>query len=397
MVTQESRSPQADSSEHPGAGRPPWLWPRAAYVHVPFCAHHCGYCDFAVAAGRDHLIDRYLDALAAELATLGAPQPVETLFLGGGTPTHLGPAPLERLLAAVTRWLPLRPGGEFSVEGNPGTLDAARVDVLAAFGVNRVSLGAQSFHPEVLRVLERDHRPADVPRAVAAVRRRIAQVSLDLIFGVPGQSPADWEADLHAALALGPDHLSTYGLTYEKGTRLWKQRRRGEIRSLDEEAERAQYELAMDVLAAAGLEHYEISSFARPGRRCRHNQVYWANEAYFGFGMGAARYVGGSRELNTRDLHTYLRRALAGASPTFQRETLGPEERARETAALQLRRAEGVRRVPFRAQTGFALDDLAGPAVARLAALGLLHDDGAGVCLTREGKCVADAVIREVL
>jgi oxygen-independent coproporphyrinogen-3 oxidase len=369
------------------------LWPRAAYVHVPFCAHHCGYCDFAVAAGKDHLIDRYLEALAAELATLGTPQPVETLFLGGGTPTHLGPPQLRRLLATVTAWLPLRPGGEFSVEGNPGTLDAERVAVLADFGVNRVSLGAQSFQPEALRVLERDHRPADVPRAVEAVRRRVAQVSLDLIFGVPGQGLADWEADLRAALALGPDHLSTYGLTYEKGTRLWKQRRRGEVRPLDEEAERAQYELAMDVLAAAGFEHYEISSFARPGRRCRHNQMYWANDAYFGFGVGAARYVGGSRELNTRDLHTYLRRALAGEPAAFQRETLGPEERARETMALQLRRAEGVRRAPFRDRTGFALEDVAGPAVARFVEMGYLSDDGDGVRLTRAGKCVADAVI----
>jgi oxygen-independent coproporphyrinogen-3 oxidase len=375
----------------------PWRWPRAAYVHVPFCAHHCGYCDFAVAAGQDHLIERYLDALTAELATLGTPQPVQTLFLGGGTPTYLGPAPLEKLLAAVTHWLPLRPGHEFSVEANPGTLDVDKVTVLAGYGVNRVSLGAQSFRPRLLRVLERDHRPGDVSRALAAVRRCIDQVSLDLIFGVPGQTLADWQADLDAALALGPDHLSTYGLTYEKGTRLWKQRLRGDVRSLDEEAERAQYELAMDRLAAAGLEHYEISSFARAGRRCRHNQVYWANEAYFGFGMGAARYVAGTRELNTRDLGTYMRRTLAGESAVFQREALVPVERARETLALQLRRAEGIRRVSFRRQTGFELDALAGKALTCLVAAGLLDSDSDGVCLTRDGKCVADAVVRELL
>jgi oxygen-independent coproporphyrinogen-3 oxidase len=364
---------------------------------VPFCARHCNYCDFAVAAGKDHLIDRYLRALEAELATLGEPQPVQTLFLGGGTPTHLDPGQLERLLLAVTRWLPLRPGGEFSVEANPGTLDPARVGVLAAHGVGRVSLGAQSFHPHLLRLLERDHGPADVARAALALRSRGAQVSLDLIFAVPGQTLADWRADLEAALALGPDHVSTYGLTYEKGTRLWKQWQRGEVKPLGEEAELAQYELAMDILGAAGLEHYEISNFARPGRRCRHNQVYWANEAYFGFGMGAARYIAGTRELNTRDLATYLRRTLAGESPTFQRETLGQEERARETMALQLRRAEGVRRVHFRKQTGLDLDALAGPKLARLVELGHLHNDGEGVHLTRRGKCVADAVIRELL
>jgi oxygen-independent coproporphyrinogen-3 oxidase len=376
---------------------PPWLHPRAAYLHVPFCAHHCGYCDFAVAAGQDHLIDAYLDALAAELATLGEPRPVDTLFLGGGTPTHLAPPQLERLLRDVLRWLPPRPGHEFSVEANPGTLDADKIAVLADHGVNRVSLGAQSFHPDLLRVLERDHRPEDVPAAVERVRQRIANVSLDLIFGAPGQTVEQWRADLDAALALRPEHVSTYGLTYEKGTRLWKQRERGSVRPLGEETELAMYVLAMDVLEGAGLEQYEISSFARPGRRCRHNQVYWANEAYHGFGVGAARYVGGRRELNTRGLGGYIRRALAGEPTTFQSEELGAAERARETIGVQLRRAEGIDRAAFLRQTGFDLDALAGPALRRHVELGLLADDGAGVRLTRQGRCVADAMICELL
>jgi oxygen-independent coproporphyrinogen-3 oxidase len=375
---------------------PPWRWPRAAYVHVPFCAHHCGYCDFAVATGQDHLIDLYLEALAAELATLGLPQPVQTLFLGGGTPTYLSPAQLERLLTDVRRWLLLGPGHEFTVEANPGGLDAARVAVLADHGVTRVSLGAQSFRPHLLRTLERDHAPVDVPRAVEVVRRRIGQLSLDLIFGVPEQTPADWQTDLEAALALGPDHISTYGLTYEKGTRLWKQRQQGSVRPLDEEAELALYLHGIETLEAAGFEHYEISNFARPGRRSRHNQVYWANEAYFGFGLGAARYVLGRRELNTRNLHGYLRKVLAGEPATFQAEELQPEERARETLAVQLRRTEGIDRQRFREQTGYDLDALAGPALRRHVELGLLADDG-GVRLTRRGKCVADAVIAELL
>jgi oxygen-independent coproporphyrinogen-3 oxidase len=364
---------------------------------VPFCAHHCGYCDFAVAAGQDHWMDLYLEALAAELTSLRQPQPVQTLFLGGGTPTYLDAPRLERLLVDVTAWLPPAAGHEFSVEANPGTLDADKVAVLADHGVNRVSLGAQSFHPHLLRVLERDHEPADVPRAVECVRRRIATVSLDLIFGVPGQTLEEWAADLDRALSLGPDHVSTYGLTYEKGTRLWKQRQRGQVRPLDEEAELALYAHALDRLEAAGFEHYEISSFARPDRRCRHNQVYWANQAYFGFGMGAARYVNGKRELNTRDLQGYVRRALAGEPVAFQSEVLAPEDRARETLALQLRRAEGVDRCAFRTQTGFDLDALAGPALHRHVDLGLLVDDGAGVRLTRRGKYVADALIEDLL
>jgi len=408
---------------------PPWLWPRAAYLHIPFCAHHCGYCDFAIATGQDHLIELYVDALAAELTSLGQPVPVGTLFFGGGTPSHLSAAQLERLLLAVRQWLPLEKGGEFSVEANPDSLTADKVAVLADHGVTRISLGAQSFHPALLRVLERAHGPDEVPRAVERVRQRIAQVSLDLIFGVPGQTMDQWRSDLARALALGPEHVSTYGLTYEKGTPLWKQRQRGLLRPLEEAMELTLYSTAIDTLEAAGFEHYEISNFARAGCRCRHNEVYWANEAYFGFGMGAARYVLGRRELNTRDLRGYIRRALAGESAMFQAEELTPEERARETMALQLRRADGIDRDSFRNQTGFALDEVAGnkkdaratPSepgalatgrrfpvahapgsergfqLAWLVEQGLLQDDGRRVRLTRQGKYVADGVIERLL
>ena len=360
-------------------------------------AHHCGYCDFAVAVGQDDQIDDYVRALTAELARLGEPQPVRTRFLGGGTPTHLAPGQLDALLAAIDAWLPLEPGGEFSIEANPAGLDDAKIRVLAEHGVNRVSLGAQSFDAELLRVLERDHQPADVPRAVERIRRHIANVSLDLIFGVPGQQLVEWRADLERALALAPSHVSTYGLTYEKGTRLWKQRRAGQVRPLDEEAELAMYTTALDRLADAGYLQYEISNHARPGCACRHNLTYWANEAHFGFGVGAASYVRGVRRLNRRDLAGYLRRALAGEPTHFQSEELPPRDRAAETAVVQMRRCTGIERPAFALQTGFALDALVGPTLARLAELGLVTDDGTRVALTRQGRCVADAVIAEML
>jgi oxygen-independent coproporphyrinogen-3 oxidase len=409
---------------YPAADRslPPWLWPRAAYLHVPFCAHHCGYCDFAVVTGADDRIDLYLDALGAELARLlGTPQPVETVFIGGGTPTYLSARQLERLLGLVRKWFALPaggaasapracasggeprgadaapPAGEFSIESTPESLDDDKVAVLADHGVTRVSIGVQSFRRDTLAVLERRHTPDDTPRAVDCVRRRIANVSLDLIFGVPGQTPADWDADLRQAIALAPDHVSTYGLTYEKGTPLWRQRRRGLLQALDEDAELALYLHALDTLAAAGYRRYEVSNHARPGRECRHNQTYWANGAYFGFGVGAARYVLGRRELNTRSLANYLRRVLAGESATVQAETLGPEERARETISTQLRRAEGIERSAFREQTGFDLDGLVGPKLRRHVATGLLQDDGAYVSFTRTGVCVADSLIAEFL
>jgi oxygen-independent coproporphyrinogen-3 oxidase len=381
-----------DPSSHP-----PWLWPRAAYVHIPFCAHHCGYCDFAIATRQDHLIELYLDALAAEMSTLDRPTPVRTLFFGGGTPSHLSTAQLERLLLAVQKWLPLEGGGEFSVEANPDSLTADKVAVLAEHGVTRISLGAQSFHPHLLHILEREHGPDEVPRAVERVRKHIDQVSLDLIFGVPEQSMEEWRGDLARALALQPDHVSTYSLTYEKGTPLWKQRQRGLVRPLDEEAELALYAAAIDTLETAGFEHYEISNFAHPGRRCRHNETYWANEAYFGFGMGAARYVLGRRELNTRDLRAYLRLTLSGEQATFQSEELEPAERARETMAVQLRRTDGIDRTAFTIQTGFELNEVAGTQISPLVQQGLLQSDGKRVRLTRQGKYVADAVIERLL
>lgn len=371
--------------------------PTAAYIHVPFCAHHCGYCDFAVTAGQDHLMDLYLEALAVELATLGEPAPVQTIFIGGGTPTYLAAPQLERLLRTLNQWLPLLPGGEFSVESTPDSLDDDRVALLAVHGVNRVSIGAQSFHPHLLRVLERIHNPEDVPRAVECVRRKIGRLSLDLIFGVPGQTLAEWDADLQRTIALAPEGVATYGLTFEKGTPLWKQRERGSVQSLDEDAELVQYEHAIDTLAAAGYEHYELSNFARPGQRCRHNEVYWANEPYHGFGVGAASYVNGTRKLNVRDTRQYIKRVLAGESAAFQAETLNPEEHARETLVVQLRRADGVERAVFRARTGFDLDALAGAALSRHVELGMLTDDGRHVRLTRRGKCVADAVVTALL
>jgi len=374
---------------------PPWLSPRAAYVHVPFCAHHCGYCDFAVAVGQDARASDYLDALEIEMSSVGV-WPVATLFVGGGTPSHLDDAHLARLLAMLARWLPVEAGGEYSIEANPDSLTADKVALLLDAGVTRVSLGAQSFDPASLAVLERTHDPGEVSRAVERIGGRMG-VSLDLIFGVPGQTPAAWREDIRRALALGPGHVSTYGLTYEKGTRLWKQRRAGRLIPLGEEQELALYEMAIDELGATGFEHYEVSNFALPGRRCRHNEVYWANHAYLGVGLGAARYVEGRREINTRDLSAYIARLKAGGVATREGETLPPAERAKETMAVQLRRMEGIDREAFLSQTGRGLDGVAGPHLGSLVGQGLLADDGASVRLTRRGKAVADGVIERLL
>lgn len=375
----------------------PWRMPRAAYVHIPFCAHHCGYCDFAVAAGLDHLIDSYLDSLERELQLAAIASPVGTLFLGGGTPSHLAPPQLERLCSMLGRHLSRNSWTEVSLEANPDSFDDAKATLLADHGVTRVSIGVQSFQPPLLRVLERQHDPGHVGPAVAAAKKAGLVVSIDLMFGVPGETLAGWQDDLARALALEPDHISTYGLTFEKGTRLWKQQQRREVIALAEDLEADVYMATMEILEAAGYEQYEISSFARPGARCRHNQVYWANDAFWGFGVGAAAYVRGERTLNVRNTQEYIRRLGANISPVFQRETLEPEDRARETITLNLRRVEGVIRDRFFTQTGYHLDALIGPAIQRHVALGLITDDGASVRLTRAGRCVADSIVAEVL
>jgi len=378
---------------------PAWQWPRAAYVHIPFCARKCGYCDFASLAGAEDSADRYLSALAGEMELLlGEPQEVATIFVGGGTPTRLSALQLRRLASILHQWLVLTPGGEWTVEANPGTLDQEKVEVLVEAGVNRISLGAQSFQPAVLATLDRDHGRAEVERALELVRRSFPRWSLDLIFGVPGSSLSLWLDDLEIARAMGPAHLSCYGLVFEKGTALWSQWQSGRVFPVEEELERTMYEATIDRLAESGLSMYEISNFARPGHECRHNLVYWANEAYFGFGLGAARYIRGIRSVNTRDLQGYLRRIEAGRPATGPSEELSPEAQARETAILMLRRvALGIDRRQFRQRTGYDLDTLFGPTLERFRCSGHVHDDGQCVRLSREGLFTADFIFRKLL
>lgn len=371
--------------------------PRSAYIHVPFCRHRCGYCNFTLVAGRDELVEPFLAALEKELSWLGEPREVDTLFFGGGTPTHLRGEQLRRLLTIVLHWHPLAAVAEFSVEANPADVDAETVAILADHGVTRISLGAQSFDAKKLRLLERDHQPDDIARAVEISRNRGLDVSLDLIFGTPGELFVGWQSDLDAAVRLAPDHVSTYGLTFEKGTSFWSRREHGELRQTDEEIEREMYAAAIDRLAAAGLEHYEVSNFAAPGKRCRHNEVYWTGGEYFAAGPGAARHIGGVRETNHRSVTKWLQCVQQGQSPVEERECLSAEDKARELLVFAMRRIEGVRRDWFKAKSGYEIDSLVGEQLRQFVAKGLLADDGQRVRLTREGLFVSDAMWPEFL
>ncbi|MBI3860629.1 MAG: radical SAM family heme chaperone HemW [Planctomycetia bacterium] len=369
----------------------------AAYIHVPFCAHRCGYCDFTVVAGKDHQAGDFLLALEIELASLGQPREVQTLFIGGGTPTHLPVSHLDRLLTLATSWFPCATEHEFSVEANPAGLDAEKIDVLAAHGVNRVSLGVQSFDPAVLKTLERDHDAQQVEAAAALLSQRIPNFSLDLIFGVPGQSLALWRETLARAVALGPMHISTYGLTFEKGTAFWNRRAKGLLNQAPDDLERDMYAAAMDELPQYRFEQYELSNFAKTGFHCRHNETYWAALPYYGFGPGAARYLNGRRETNHRSFSTWLTRVLSGKSPVADVDELSPADRARETLIVGLRRTAGVDCAEFRATSGFDLDEVAGAAIARHCTSGLLERTATGIRLTREGRFLADSVIVDCL
>jgi oxygen-independent coproporphyrinogen-3 oxidase len=378
---------------------PSWIYPRAAYLHIPFCAHKCGYCDFASVAGQDDLADRYLVALESEISrTLSSQTLVDTIFVGGGTPTRLNSGQLEQFCRTTQRHFQLAQNGEWTVEANPGTLDAEKVEILKSHGVTRISLGAQSFNLDALAALERNHNPSDVFRSVDLIKSAGLNWSIDLIFGAPGSNSSVWETDMDIALSLSPDHLSCYGLIYEKGTALWKQLQAGQVEPIPEEMEANMYERTIERLAVSGLLQYEISNYARPGFECRHNLVYWVNDAYFGFGLGAARYMNGLRATNIRDLPGYIRRMEQGLDATGPSEQLTPEERARETATLMIRRVQmGINRADFRTRTGFSIDELAGPSIIKHIQNGLLTDDGSTIRLTRQGVMLGDTVASDFL
>ncbi len=375
----------------------PFPAPRSAYIHVPFCTHRCGYCNFAVVAGRDDLVEPFLAALEIELAGLGQSREVDTLYFGGGTPTFLTPGQLRQLCQLVLKRHPLAAGYEWTVEANPGDLDRERLEVLAEMGVNRLSLGSQSFHSEKLLLLERDHDRADILRSVELARAARMQVSLDLIFAAPGETLEQWLADLEEAIALQPEHISTYGLTFEQGTTFWNRLQKQELASVPEELERDMYLAAIDRLGVANFSHYEISNFALPEKASRHNEVYWSGEGYFAAGPGAARYVGGVRETNHRSTSTYLKRLQQGESPVAERENLDDEQRARERLIFGLRRLAGVDRQTFENNTGFEIDTLAEKPLAQFVELGLLADNGQRIRLTREGLLVSDSLWPDLL
>jgi oxygen-independent coproporphyrinogen-3 oxidase len=355
---------------------------RHLYVHVPFCAHRCGYCDFVTVTGHEDVHAGYVDALLAELARHGPLAP-ETIYIGGGTPSLLAQAPLARLL----RGLPAC--ADVTIECNPETVTPELASLLRDGGVTRISLGAQSFQPHLLRTLERRALPETVACAVAVLREAgHANLNLDLMFGVPGQSAADLAADIDTVLAIAPEHVSWYELEAKPGTRFAIHH--GAELERQSEALEDHYETVVAALRAAGYRWYETANFCRPGRESRHNLGYWLGHDYLGVGVGAVSTIGLERRRNRPGLRGYLEAAQAGAEPPHDLELLSASERGLERLMLGLRLDRPLR-----------LDGLAGlldeSACDRLAAAGMVARDAETIALTDRGRFLANDVVASVL
>ncbi|CAN3702053.1 Heme chaperone HemW [Microbacterium sp. MM2322] len=370
------------------------------YLHVPFCRVRCGYCDFNTYTAselRGARQDDFADTLAAEVRlaggvmdATGGRRTASTVFFGGGTPTLLPPGDLARMLDAVRAEFGIAEGAEVTVEANPDTVDDAVVETLAAAGVTRVSIGMQSARPHVLAALDRTHDPANVATAVAAARRAGLDVSLDLIYGAPGESLDDWRSSLETAVSLAPDHISAYALIVEDGTKLARQIRSGAVVEPSDDLQADMYELADELLADAGYDWYEVSNWSRGvAHRSRHNLAYWRGTDWWGFGPGAHSHVAGLRWWNVKHPAAYAQRLAANESPAAARER--PDETARRLESVLLR---------SRIREGLAVGELHGEgrkAVASLIADGLIEGADAirgRIVLTRRGRLLADAVVR---
>lgn len=367
----------------------------SAYVHIPFCSVRCGYCDFNTYTnpnfGPGAGLTDFPDSLAREIAlsrrVLEGNGPIKTVFFGGGTPTMLDSAQLVAVLGDLKATFGLAANAEITTEANPESVTPESLRELAAGGFTRVSFGMQSAVPRVLSILDRQHRPSRVPQVVRWAREAGLEVSLDLIYGAPGETDAEWRASLEAALALEPDHISAYALTVEPGTKMGGQVRRGEISLPDPDMQADRYEMAAAMLEPAGYHWYEISNWARPGHECAHNLAYWRGSDWWGYGPGAHSHIGGTRFWNVKHPLAYANRLLDGASPAAARELLSATERAEETIMLGIRLAEGI---PVPAATGREViaglisDELVDPASAFSGTLRL----------TLRGRLLADSVTR---
>jgi oxygen-independent coproporphyrinogen-3 oxidase len=381
----------------------------ALYLHIPFCSKRCPYCDFNTYAGLEDQFEAYTVALCREIRQAGearARPAVRSIFIGGGTPTVLEPELLGRILEACREAFAVASDAEITSEANPGTVDQERFAALRALGVNRLSIGVQSFDDAELQWLGRIHDAVEAERSFKAARTvGFDNINLDFMFGLPDQQPETWARTLARALELDPEHLSLYSLIVEDGTPLADRVRRGAVAEPDDDLAADLYGYAMEALAAAGFDQYEISNWGRAGRECRHNLVYWRNEPYLGFGAGAHSFEfssdapeGGRRWWNVRPVSAYIKRMRSGPEAREGEEIINPSLAMGETMMVGLRLVkEGVKDDRFRARFGLGLADVFGATIERLVADGLLEGMAEGVRLTPRGRLLGNQVFAAFL
>lgn len=375
------------------------------YIHIPYCRQKCRYCDFASWAGQDSTMPAYVDALLREadaMAPYAKDATIQTVFIGGGTPSTLPAELLAKLLQGLRERFDIPAGIEFTSEANPGTLTPNWLEAAIFGGVNRLSMGMQAYQPELLKTLGRIHNHADVVDSVCLSRSMgINNLSVDLMFGLPGQTPDMWLESLDAALSLGVEHMSCYGLIPEDGTPLKRDLDAGRLVLPEEEDERRMYDDTLRILAENGYQQYEISNFAKPGRECRHNIGYWTRVPYIGLGASAASMLntksGGLRLTNPASIRDYIAMANAKAWRRRDRVSLMPSDAQFESLMLGLRMTRGVSEADFEAMHGLTLDAYCGDILRQQEKRGLLvHRDGFW-SLTRRGMDVQNAILVEIL
>ncbi|MFX4263375.1 radical SAM family heme chaperone HemW [Pelotomaculum propionicicum] len=375
--------------------------PIGLYIHVPFCIKKCLYCDFTSYPVSGRGVKVYLESLIREInlygSTLaGEDKIISSVFFGGGTPTTLPPASFRTVLDEVRASFSLAAGCEITAEANPGTVDSAGLAQLLEAGVNRLSIGVQSFNDGLLGVLGRVHSAGQALEAVRLARKAgFDNINLDFICGIPGQSLHDWRETLNKAVEMAPEHIAAYGLQLEKGTPLAEAASRGEICACPEETEEAMYQEAIEILTAHGYQHYEISNFAKPGRQCAHNLVYWLNRPYLGLGPAAHSFIGGSRFSNDASLERYSDRLSREEYPVENKTLLSAEDEMSETMFLGLRLTGGIDLDLFHKRFGRRAEDIYRREIEGLIDKGLLEMSGGRLCLTKKGLPLANIVFRE--
>lgn len=373
----------------------------SVYIHIPFCEHICYYCDFNKVFLEGQPVDRYVDLLIREMEMVTGKQelePIDTVFVGGGTPTTLNEKQLARLCTAIHRLLPLRENAEFSFEANPGDLSLEKIQVLKDHGVNRISMGVQSFNNELLKKIGRIHTTKDVYQSVDNLRKiGLDNVSIDLIFSLPTQTFADFKDTLTQALDLDLPHYSAYSLIIEPKTIFYNLMQKGQLILPKQEIEANMYDTLMNEMEKHGRRQYEISNFAKPGFESRHNIVYWSNEHYYGFGAGAHGYLGEHRYSNFGPIKKYMEPLENGELPVFQSRVLPLQEKMEEEMFLGLRKVDGVSKAHFLQKFGQNLNDVFPHAIEKTLAEGLLYENEERIALTRDGRFLGNNVFQEFI